>query len=160
MHNGSPHGGRKIKPLADTVEFLRPIAEETGVEIVDAEWNQREGALTFYIDKEGGVSLDDCEKIHRLIDEPLDELDPTAGAAYNLNVSSPGLDRPLKIEREYIKNIGKSIDISLYEPIGGKKKFTCTLVSYDSDNIVADIDGEQITLNIKQIAVAKPTITF
>ncbi|MCI8326070.1 MAG: ribosome maturation factor RimP [Clostridia bacterium] len=145
-----------------TAALVKPIIEANGMELVEVEYKKLYGTPTLivYIDKEGGVSLDDCEKIHRLIDEPLDELDPTAGAAYNLNVSSPGLDRPLKIERDYIKNIGKSIDISLYEPIGGKKKFTCTLVSYDSDNIVADIDGEQITLNIKQIAVAKPTITF
>ncbi len=145
-----------------TAALVKPIIEANGMELVEVEYKKLYGTPTLivYIDKEGGVSLDDCEKIHRLIDEPLDELDPTAGAAYNLNVSSPGLDRPLKIERDYMKNIGKSIDISLYEPIGGKKKFTCTLVSYDSDNIVADIDGEQITLNIKQIAVAKPTITF
>ncbi len=145
-----------------TAALVKPIIEANGMELVEVEYKKLYGTPTLivYIDKEGGVGLDDCEKIHRLIDEPLDELDPTAGAAYNLNVSSPGLDRPLKIERDYIKNIGKSIDISLYEPIGGKKKFTCTLVSYDSDNIVADIDGEQITLNIKQIAVAKPTITF
>lgn len=145
-----------------TAALVKPIIEANGMELVEVEYKKLYGTPTLivYIDKDGGVSLDDCEKIHRLIDEPLDELDPTAGAAYNLNVSSPGLDRPLKIERDYIKNIGKSIDISLYEPIGGKKKFTCTLVSYDSDNIVADIDGEQITLNIKQIAVAKPTITF
>ena len=145
-----------------TAALVKPIIEANGMELVEVEYKKLYGTPTLivYIDKEGGVSLDDCEKIHRLIDEPLDELDPTAGAAYNLNVSSPGLDRPLKRERDYIKNIGKSIDISLYEPIGGKKKFTCTLVSYDSDNIVADIDGEQITLNIKQIAVAKPTITF
>ena len=145
-----------------TAALVKPIIEANGMELVEVEYKKLYGTPTLivYIDKEGGVSLDDCEKIHRLIDEPLDEPDPTAGAAYNLNVSSPGLDRPLKIERDYIKNIGKSIDISLYEPIGGKKKFTCMLVSYDSDNIVADIDGEQITLNIKQIAVAKPTITF
>lgn len=145
-----------------TAALVKPIIEANGMELVEVEYKKLYGTPTLivYIDKEGGVSLDDCEKIHRLIDEPLDELDPTAGAAYNLNVSSPGLDRPLKFERDYMKNIGKSIDISLYEPIGGKKKFTCTLVSYDNDNIVANVDGEQITLNIKQIAVAKPTITF
>lgn len=145
-----------------TAALVKPIIEANGMELVEVEYKKLYGTPTLivYIDKEGGVSLDDCEKIHRLIDEPLDELDPTAGAAYHLNVSSPGLDRPLKFERDYMKNIGKSIDISLYEPIGGKKKFTCTLVSYDNDNIVANVDGEQITLNIKQIAVAKPTITF
>ncbi len=145
-----------------TAALVKPIIEANGMELVEVEYKKLYGTPTLivYIDKDGGVSLDDCEKIHRLIDEPLDELDPTAGAAYNLNVSSPGLDRPLKFERDYMKNIGKSIDISLYEPIGGKKKFTCTLVSYDNDNIVANVDGEQITLNIKQIAVAKPTITF
>ncbi len=145
-----------------TAALVKPIIEANGMELVEVEYKKLYGTPTLivYIDKEGGVSLDDCEKIHRLIDGPLDELDPTAGAAYNLNVSSPGLDRPLKLERDYMKNIGKSIDISLYEPIGGKKKFTCTLVSYDNDNIVANVDGEQITLNIKQIAVAKPTITF
>ncbi|MDE6549879.1 MAG: ribosome maturation factor RimP [Clostridia bacterium] len=145
-----------------TAALVKPIIESNGMELVEVEYKKLYGTPTLivYIDKEGGVSLDDCEKIHRLIDAPLDELDPTSGAAYNLNVSSPGLDRPLKCERDYIKNIGKSIDLSLYEPVGGKKKFTCTLISYNNDTIVADIGGEQITLNIKQIAVAKPTITF
>ena len=136
MHNGSPHGGRKIKPLADTVEFLRPIAEETGVEIVDAEWNQREGALTFYIDKEGGVDLDCCERFHRAIYAPLDEFDPTYGEPYTLNCSSPGLDRPFKTARDYERHIGDKIEVRLYAPFEGKKCYEGELLSY-TDGVIA-----------------------
>lgn len=77
---------------------INPIVDGLGYEIVDVEWAKRDGAdnLTVYIDIPTGVSLDDCEKVHRAIDPALDELDPTDGKPYVLNVSSPGLDRPFK----------------------------------------------------------------
>ena len=120
----------KIKPIAEIVAFLEPTARETGVEIVDAEWNAREKALTVFIDKEGGIDLDTCERFHRAIDEPLDELDPTFGEAYTLNCSSPGLDRPFKTERDFLRHVGEKIEVRLYAPVDGKKYYEGELLSF------------------------------
>ena len=90
----------KVKSIEEIQNALQPIADELGLEIVDVEFKQgREPALTVFIDKDGGVDLNACESFHRAIDPVLDEIDPTFGAPYTLNVSSPGVDRPLKTKR-------------------------------------------------------------
>ena len=97
----------KVKTIEEIQNALQPIADEMGIEIVDIELKQgREPALTVYIDVEGGVDLNTCESFHRAIDPVLDEVDPTFGAPYTLNVSSPGLDRPLKTKRDFEKCMG------------------------------------------------------
>ena len=114
----------KIKSIEEIQAALLPIANDLEIEIVEVEFKQgREPALTVYIDTETGVDLDTCEKFHRAIDPVLDELDPTFGGAYTLNVSSPGLDRPLKTERDFNKCIGKKVEVKLFAPIKGKKFF-------------------------------------
>lgn len=134
----------KVKPIAQTVEFLRPIAERVGVEIVDAEWDMRARALTVYIDAEGGVDLVLCEKFHRAIDEPLDEFDPTYGESYTLNCSSPGLDRPFKTARDYERHIGEKIEVHLYAPLSGKKYFEGELLAFDGETVkLKTSDGER-----------------
>lgn len=125
----------KVKPAAEIVAFLAPIAEEVGVEIVDAEWDMRRRALTVFIDKEGGVDLVTCEAFHRAIDGPLDELDPTFGAAYTLNCSSPGLDRPFKTEQDFLRHIGEKIEVHLYAPFDGAKYFEGELLSF-ADGVI------------------------
>ena len=87
----------QVKPLTEIEALLRSIAEPMGIEIVEVEFKTKGSpSLTVYIDKEGGVDLNACEAFHGAIDAPLDELDPTFGASYTLNVSSPGLDRPFE----------------------------------------------------------------
>lgn len=131
-----------VKPIAEVIAFLEPIAKETGVQIVDAEWNMREQSLTVYIDKEGGLDLDTCERFHRAIDGPLDELDPTYGAAYTLNCSSPGLDRPFKKEQDFLRHLGEKIEVHLYAPFEGKKYYEGVLVSY-TDGVITLSDGKK-----------------
>lgn len=125
----------QVKPMREIEEFLRPIAEQTGVEIVEAQWNNREQALTIVIDAPGGVDMNLCEKFHRAADGPLDELDPTFGAAYTLNCSSPGLDRPFKTERDFARHIGEMIEVHLYAPFEGAKYHEGTLLSF-ADGII------------------------
>lgn len=122
----------KVKPIAEITAFLAPIAKEVGVEIVDAEWDMRRRALTVFIDKEGGVDLIACEAFHRAIDGPLDELDPTFGASYTLNCSSPGLDRPFRTERDFLRHIGEKIEVRLYAPFEGAKYFEGELLSFEN----------------------------
>lgn len=150
----------KIAEAAERV--VRPIVEANGVELVDVEYKKVFGTptLTVYIDKPGGVSLDDCERVHMAIDAPLDELDPTQGQPYNLNVSSPGLDRPLKTARDFERKIGEKIEVSLYAPVDGEKKFLAVLSEVRGEEIALDDNGKTVTLQLKQIAAAKPYIEF
>ena len=145
-------------------ELVRPILEKLGYELVEVTYKKQHDAmhLTIYIDsdKEGGVSLDDTEIVANAIDAPLDELDPTAGAPFVLNVSSPGLDRPLKTDRDYQKKIGTEIEVSLYKAISGEKKWIGILKRYEEGVVTLETKSGEIKLETKDIALAKPYITF
>ncbi len=134
----------KTKAIADLQTVLRPIADELNIEIIEIEFKQgKDPALTVYIDTESGVDLDTCEKFHRAIDPVLDEFDPTFGEAYTLNVSSPGLDRPLKTDRDYQKATGTKVEVKLFAPLKGKKFFEATLKGHDENCVfLEDKDGE------------------
>ena len=144
----------KVKTMEEIQNALQPIADEMAIEIVEVEFKQgKEPALTVYIDIEGGVDLDTCEKFHRAIDPVLDEVDPTFGAPYMLNVSSPGLDRPLKTDRDYAKCIGKKVEVKLFAPIKGKKFFELVLKGHDETCVyLEDKDGE---MKLEKAKIAK-----
>ena len=125
----------KVKPLEEIVSFLEPIARDVGVEIVDAAWDMRTRSLTVYIDMEGGLDLVTCEKFHRAIDGPLDELDPTFGAAYTLNCSSPGLDRPFKKQADFQRHLGEKVEVHFYAPFEGTKYLEGELLSFDGETV-------------------------
>ncbi len=151
----------KVKTIDEMISALQPIADEMQIEIVEVEFKQgREPALTVYIDIEGGVDLNTCEKFHRAIDPVLDEVDPTFGAPYTLNVSSPGLDRPLKTARDFDKCMGQKVEIKLYAPMKGKKLFEATLVGYDEHCIEVEDKGEKIKLEKSKIAKICRAIDF
>ncbi len=144
----------KVKSIEEITATLQPIADEMGIELVEIEFKQgKEPALTAYIDIEGGVDLNTCEKFHRAIDPVLDELDPTFGQAYTLNVSSPGLDRPLKTQRDFEKCKGEKVEVKLYAPLKGKKFFEGVLIGYD-ENCVEIQDGKE-TLKLEKAKIAK-----
>lgn len=152
-----------MSKIADAAEqVVRPIVEANGMELVEVEFKKLYGTptLTVYIDKPGGVSLDDCELIHRAIDGPMDELDPTEGAPYNLNVSSPGLDRPLKTLNDYKRKLGEKVEVSLYAPVDGKKKYIAVLDEATEEEITLKEGEKTIKIQLKQIAAAKPYIEF
>ena len=125
----------KVKPAKEVIDFLQPIVKEFEAEIIDAEWNMRESSLTLIIDSKNGVDLDLLEKVHRAVDAPLDELDPTFGSAYTLNCSSPGLDRPFKTEADFQRHLGEKIEIHLYAAEEGKKYFEGELLSFEEGKI-------------------------
>ena len=143
-------------------ELVAPIAESFGLEVIEVLYEKKYDGmnLTVVIDKEGGVTIDDCEKLHRAIDGPLDELDPI-DTAYILNVSSPGIDRPLTLERDYKRNLNKKISVKLYKPLDGKKAYEGVLVNYDEDTFTIETkNGKQITFNKKDTAKVEPVIEF
>ena len=151
----------KVKPIEEIQGALQPIADELGIEIVEVEFKQgKEPALTVYIDVEGGVDLNTCEKFHRAIDPVLDEVDPSFGAPYTLNVSSPGLDRPLKTERDYQKAMGLRVEIKLFAPLQGKKLYEGVLKAHDENCVVIEEKGEELKFEKNKIAKICRAIDF
>ncbi len=151
----------KTKDINELKTLLQKIATEMGIELVDVEFKvSKNPSLTIFIDTEDGVDLDTCEKFHRAIDGPLDEFDFTLGASYTLNVSSPGLDRPLKTQRDFDRAMGQMVEIKLYAPIKGKKLFEGLLVDYDGNNITVEIDGEQKKFALSTVAKVNIAIIF
>jgi len=145
-------------------EFLTPIVEalEGNIEIVEVEFAKKYNGdnLTIFIDKPGGVTIDDCELVHNTVDQPLDELDPTAGKPYTLNVSSPGIDRPIVTDKDYARNIGIELEIKLFEAIDKKKMLVGTLVAFNEDSIIVEINGENLEIERKKISKATKFINF
>ena len=151
----------KTKTVAEITEFLLPIAEREGVEIVDVELKiSKNPSLTVFIETEDGVDLDTLERFHNAIDAPLDELDPTFGASYTLNVSSPGLDRPFKTDRDYERNLGLDVEVKLFAPIKGKKFLEGTLVDYDGKTITLLIGGAVQKIELSKIAKTSCAVKF
>ena len=151
------------KVTEQVTQLVTPIAEEFGLEVVEVEYAKKYDGmhLTIFIDKEGGVNINDCEKLHRAIDAPLDELDPIEGQ-YTLNVSSLGIDRPLKTERDYKRNLNKKISVKLYKADENKnKKYEGVLVSFDETSFTIETANKQvITFDKKTTAHVEPVIEF
>ena len=149
--------------IADNVNtFLAPIVEKLGYEIVDVEYKRLPSGmnLTVFIDSTNGITLDDCEIVHKAIDEPLDELDPTNGQSYTLNVSSPGLDRPFKTNRDFDRHIGKEVEVNLYTKVDGKKTYVGILKAYNDESVIIEIKNKNIELNRKNISKITKFISF
>lgn len=134
-------------------EHINPIIENLGYEVVEVEYAKKVDGmnLCFYIDSPNGITIDDCEKVHKLIDEPLDELNPTDDVPYILSVSSCGLDRPIKTDKDLKRNIGRLVDVKLYAPINKKKSFTGLLKGFDEGNIVIEENEVEIALPRKMV---------
>ena len=150
----------QIKPVNEIKEFLIPIDDTMGIEIVDVEFDAKATALTIFIETETGVDLDTCEKFHNAINEPIDELNPTFDAPYTLNVSSPGLDRPFKTERDFERNVGKEVELKLYAPLKGKKFLEGFLVAYDENSVTIKTDKEELKIQKNKIAKINKAIKF
>ena len=151
----------KVKSIQEIQNVLEPIAQELEIEIVEVEFKQgKEPALTVYIDTENGVDLDTCEQFHRAIDPVLDEVDPTFGQPYTLNVSSPGLDRPLKTQRDFEKCMGKKVEVKLFAPMQGKKFFEATLIGFDGNCVELQDNKETFKLEKTKIAKINRAIDF
>ena len=134
-------------------EKICPIIEEMGYEVVEVEYAKKVDGmnLCFYIDNPNGVNIDDCEKVHKAIDGPLDELNPTEDVAYILSVSSCGLDRPIKTDKDLKRNLNKLVDVKLYAPLNKRKTFTGSLKTFNENEIVVDENGAEVVIPRKMI---------
>ncbi len=116
--------------------------------------------LTVFIAGASPVTLDDCEKVHLAIDPVLDETDPTAGAPYVLNVSSPGLDRPFRSQRDFERNYGKPVEVKLFAPYRGKKLYEGTLLEKREHVVVIEVKGERIPFEDTKVVFVRPYVSF
>ncbi len=145
-----------------TEELLMPIIEANNFELVDVEY-VKEGSnwyLRAYIDKDGGINIDDCELVSRKLSDSLDEKDFISDA-YILEVSSPGLGRPLKKEKDFVRSMGEEVEVRLYRAIHRQKEFVGILSAYDETTVTLTIDGgEEKTFERKDIALIRLAFDF
>ncbi len=142
--------------------LITPIIEKYHFELVDVEY-VKEGDtwyLRAYIDKPGGITVDDCETVSREFSDRLDEEDFIEDS-YVMEVSSPGLGRPLKKDRDYARCLGKEVELKTYKPVEKEKEFTGTLKAYDEDKVTIILeDNREMTLNRKDLALIREAVDF
>ena len=147
---------------ARTEALLLPIMEEMHFELVDVEY-VKEGStwyLRAYIDKEGGITVNDCEAVARRMNDLLDEEDFISDS-YVFEVSSPGLGRPLKKEKDYIRSMGKEVEIRTYRAINREKEFYGILSAYDENTVtIKTEDGTEMTFEKSDIALIRLAFDF
>ncbi|MCI8401249.1 MAG: ribosome maturation factor RimP [Lachnospiraceae bacterium] len=145
-----------------TEELLRPITDAEGFEVVDVEF-VKEGTnryLRAYIDKQGGITVDDCEIVSRALSDKLDETD-FIEESYILEVSSPGLGRPLKKEKDFARNMGELVEIRTFRPIEKQKEFSGILKAYDEAHVtIEEEDGTERRFERNEIALIRQAVIW
>ncbi|MGI8315127.1 ribosome maturation factor RimP [Halobacillus mangrovi] len=148
-----------------TEKLVQPILDEMNLELVDVEY-KNEGSnwyLRVFIDKPGGVDIEECGQVSEQLSEKLDDEDPIE-IPYFLEVSSPGAERPLKNQKDFEKYVGEYVYMKLYEPVDGEKEFEGTLVSFENETAVVEIKiktrKKQLEVPYNKIAKANLAVTF
>lgn len=144
-----------------TEELLLPIMNRNDYELVDVEY-VREGSNWFlraYVDKDGGFTVNDCEKVSRELSDLLDQHDFIEDS-YILEVSSPGLGRPLKKEKDFLRSIGEEVEVKLYKSMDGQKEFSGVLKSFTADSLTLAFEEVELTFERKNISLIRLALDF
>lgn len=146
---------------AKTEELLQPMVDAHGFELVDVEYVKEAGNwyLRAYIDKPGGIAVDDCEVISRALSDKLDEEDYIEDS-YILEVSSPGLGRPLKKEKDFKRSIGREIEVRTFRAIDKQKEFTGILKEFDKDSFTIVMEDNEMTFQRSETALVRLAFDF
>jgi len=147
---------------AKTEELVLPLVEANHFELVDVEYVKEAGTwyLRIYIDKEGGININDCELVSRAFSDILDKEDYIEDA-YILEVSSPGLGRPLKKEKDFQRNLGEEVEVRTYKPINKQKEFIGLLDAWDKETVTLQLEsGELFTIARTDIALIRQALDF
>ena len=145
-----------------TEALLLPMVEQHGFELVDVEFVKEAGSwfLRAYLDKPGGITIDDCELVSRWLSDRLDEenfIDET----YVLEVSSPGLGRPLKKDKDFVRSLGESVEVRLFRPIDRQKEFTGVLKAWDKDTVTLEFEEEaELVIERSNLALIRLAFDF
>ena len=153
---------RREEYESKTEELLEPIVSEAGFELVDVEYVKEAGTwyLRAYIDKPGGITVDDCEAVSRRFSDILDEKDYIEDS-YIFEVSSPGLGRPLKKEKDFQRSLGEDVEIRTYRPIEGQKEFEGVLKAFDKNTVtIAYEDDTEQVFQRNEIALIRLALDF
>lgn len=142
-------------------ELFEPVVSGMGYELIEIEHfpNPKHGVLRLYIDKEGGVDVEDCSAVSRQISALIDVEDPVSGQ-YNLEISSPGLDRPLRRIKDFQRFAGSLVKIKTVVPMDGQRNFKGRLLSADEDVLVIETDTEEITMPMSAVDKARVVPEF
>lgn len=146
---------------AKTEQIVQPIVDANQFELVDVEY-VKEGSnwyLRIYIDKQGGITIDDCEIVSRALSDILDVKDFIEDS-YILEVSSPGLSRPLKKDKDFQRNLDKEVEIKLFKPFGRRKDYGGVLKAFDADTVTVEEEGKEIVFNRSDIALIRLALDF
>ena len=152
---------RREESESRTEAFLLPVLAEHNFELWDVEYVKEAGTwyLRAYIDKEGGIAVDDCEVISRILSDWLDQTD-FIEESYILEVSSPGLGRPLKKERDFERSLGEEVEIRLYKALNKQKEFTGILKAYDKETVTIETAEGELVFNRPDIALIRLAFDF
>lgn len=152
---------RREEYESKTEAFLLPVLAEHNFELWDVEYVKEAGTwyLRAYIDKEGGIAVDDCEVISRILSDWLDQNDFIEDS-YILEVSSPGLGRPLKKERDFERSLGEEVEIRLYKALNKQKEFTGILKAYDKENVTIETAEGEMIFTRSDIALIRLAFDF
>lgn len=148
--------------IADLVyDTIKPLFKND-IKLLEVEYVKKSDGmhLVVYIDKDTGVSIDDCVYVNDLISDTIDELNPTKDEKFVLDVSSYGLDRPLKYDWQFKKYQNQKVNVKLYKKLDGKKEFVATLLGKDDKQYYFNLNDENITINIVDVANITPYIEF
>ena len=143
-------------------ELLEPILADMNFELVDVEYVKEAGTwyLRSYIDKPGGITVDDCEAVSRQFSDRLDQEDFIEDS-YIMEVSSPGLDRPLKKDKDFERNLGEEVELKLYKPRGKQKEYAGILKGYDKGTVIIEMeDGKEEVFARAEIALIRLVFDF
>lgn len=150
---------RQIEDVA--AELVRPIVDRLSYELVDVEF-LKEGAnwyLRIYIDKPGGIAIEDCQIVSEELSDRLDETDPIK-QSYILEVSSPGLERPLKKDSDFVRFRGEPVEVKLFQPVNGKKVFEGDLLGLEGSFINIKQGGDTVKFDRADVAVIRRVVRF
>ncbi len=151
----------KDKIEQEVLDLVEPIVSEHQFECVDVEYvkEANQWYLRVFVDKPGGITVNDCETVSRALSAKLDDHDPIRDP-YILEVSSPGLDRPLKKDKDFERHLGDLVELKLYKAVDKVKEFCGTLESYDNEKVTVVVDDEPMVFLRKDIAIIRLAIIF
>lgn len=148
----------KIEPLVE--EIVRGIITDSNIDLVDVEFvKERDWYLRIFLDKPGGIEIEDCRWVSSAVEDKLDELDPIE-QAYYLEVSSPGLDRPLKKPKDFIRHAGDMVDVHTFVPIVGKKEWVGKLIDLQDGIVRIMVAEDEISIPLEKISIIRLHIDF
>ena len=149
----------KVTVSQAVVSLIEPILMAEALELVDVEYNKegKSWVLRIFIDKEGGVTIEDCQKVSRLTGDLID-VEETITSTYSLEVSSPGLNRVLKREEDFLKFKGRQIYLHSLSPIDNRKKFNGILTDFKDQTVFIEVDGEVLGIPLRHVGKANLVI--